>query len=55
MKYNRRDFLKASGIGAAALAAPALFSGPARAERAKALNILCWEGYNSPEKTKELA
>lgn len=49
MKYNRRDFLKASGIGAAALAAPALFSGPARAERAKALNILCWEGYNSPE------
>ncbi len=49
MKFNRRSFLQYSGVTAAALAAPAIVTGPARAAREKELNILCWEGYNSDE------
>ncbi len=49
MSFTRRDFLKTSAAGAAALSAPALLAGPARAAREKEMNILCWEGYNSAE------
>jgi anaerobic selenocysteine-containing dehydrogenase len=47
---TRRDFLKHSAIGAAALAtAGAAGLRPAAAAREKELNILCWEGYNSAQ------
>ena len=49
MQPNRRTFLQMTGATAAALAAPAIVTGPARAAREKELNILCWEGYNSDE------
>ena len=49
MTITRRDFLKGTAVGAAALAAPSLLSRPALAAREKELNILCWEGYNSAE------
>jgi spermidine/putrescine transport system substrate-binding protein len=47
---TRRDFLKHSAIGAAALAtAGAAGLRPAAAARGNELNILCWEGYNSAQ------
>jgi spermidine/putrescine transport system substrate-binding protein len=49
MNVTRRDFLKGTAAGAAALAAPSLLSRRALAAREKELNILCWEGYNSAE------
>jgi spermidine/putrescine transport system substrate-binding protein len=50
VEFSRRDVLQFFGAGALALAGP--MAGMRRAsaqERAKELNILCWEGYNSAQ------
>lgn len=49
MNVTRRNFLKTTGAGAAAVSVPTIFSPAALAAREKELNILCWEGYNSDE------
>ncbi|MGH6947303.1 MAG: ABC transporter substrate-binding protein [Kiloniellales bacterium] len=49
MNVTRRNFLKGTAAGAAALAAPSLLSRQALAARETELNILCWEGYNSAD------
>ena len=49
MIATRRDFLKLSAAMAAAAGPLAFGARQARAARAKELNILCWEGYNSAE------
>ena len=48
--YNRRDFMKIAGTAAAGVAfssLPSVSFGQTAGKRAKELNILCWEGYNS--------
>lgn len=51
-KTNRRDFLKSLGMAAGAAAMPSAMwpnmGWAASEERARELNILVWEGYNSP-------
>lgn len=51
-KTNRRDFLKGLGMAAGAAAVPSAMwpnmGWAASEERARELNILVWEGYNSP-------
>jgi spermidine/putrescine transport system substrate-binding protein len=50
LQQTRRDFLKSSALMAGGLAAGGLAGlSPARADRSKELNILCWEGYNSAQ------
>ena len=49
-RFNRRDFIKIAGGAAAGLAFSAALPLPSfaqSAKRARELNILCWEGYNS--------
>ena len=47
-EINRRNFLKSTGIAAAALAAGGMLPNLAwAAGRELELNILCWEGYNT--------
>jgi spermidine/putrescine transport system substrate-binding protein len=49
-RLSRRDFMKIAGGAAAGFALSSAFPLPAFAQsarRAKELNILCWEGYNS--------
>ena len=47
---SRRDFMQQSAAFAAAFAAgSAGLAGTAMAQRETELNILCWEGYNSPQ------
>ena len=47
-EINRRNFLKSTGIAAAALAAGGMLPNLAwAAGREDELNILCWEGYNT--------
>ncbi|MDY6929797.1 MAG: PotD/PotF family extracellular solute-binding protein [Pseudomonadota bacterium] len=52
LKTNRRNFLKGMGMAAGAAAAPGAFwpnmGWAASQDRARELNILVWEGYNSP-------
>ena len=50
VEFSRRDVMKFFGAGSVALAGP--MAGMQRAmaqDRAKELNILCWEGYNSAQ------
>ena len=47
---SRRDFMQQSAAFAAAFAAGSTgLAGTAMAQRETELNILCWEGYNSPQ------
>ncbi len=52
LKTNRRDFLKGMGMAAGAAAVPSVMwpnmGWAASEDRARELNILVWEGYNSP-------
>jgi spermidine/putrescine transport system substrate-binding protein len=49
-RISRRNFMQQSALWAAAFAgAGTLALGRALAQREKELNILCWEGYNSPQ------
>lgn len=48
--FSRREVMKLLGLGAAAVGGPMLGLNRAFAQdRAKELNILCWEGYNSAQ------
>ena len=49
VEFSRRDVMRLFGAGAVAFGGPAALRPAWAQDRAKELNILCWEGYNSAQ------